>query len=133
MKHEPLAVSVNVHLDTAVLDSGSDLLLGGARATVEDEEDGAVIVALELVLDESLVLGKELRVKLDVARLVDTVDIAEGSSDGEHGRDGREGAVDVPNVLGLSVERVVVNRLVVDTVLLTTGDTNLHLEPEVDL
>jgi hypothetical protein len=37
--------------------------------------------------------------------------------------------VDVENVLGLGVEGVVVNILVVDTVLLTTGDTDLHLEP----
>ena len=37
--------------------------------------------------------------------------------------------VDVEDVLGLGVEGVVVNVLVVDTVLLTTSDTDLHLEP----
>ena len=60
----------------------------------------------------------------DVAGLVDTVDVAEAGGDGEVGGDGREGVVDVPDVLGLGVERVVVNILVVDTVLLTTSDTD---------
>lgn len=59
----------------------------------------------------------------DVAGLVNAVDVAEASGDGEVGGDGGESAVHLPDVLGLSVERVVVNVLVVDTVLLTTGDT----------
>jgi hypothetical protein len=44
-------------------------------------------------------------------------------------RDGRKSLVDVVDVLGLRVKGVVVNILVVDTVLLTTGDTDLHLQP----
>lgn len=100
---------------------------------MENKEDGARVVRLELLLDVGLVLGKELRMKLDVAWLVDTMHVAECGSDGEHRGDGREGAVDVPNVFWLGVEGVVVNRLVVDTVLFTTGDANFHLEPAVDL
>lgn len=57
------------------------------------------------------------------------MDIAETSSNGEVGGDGLELLDNGQNVLGLGVERVVVNILVVDTVLLTTGNTNLHLEP----
>jgi hypothetical protein len=54
------------------------------------------------------------------------VDVAEASGDGEVGADGGEGLVDLPDVLGLSVEGVVVNVLVVDTVLLATGDCTMR-------
>lgn len=74
-------------------------------------------------------LREELGAELDVAGLVDTVDVAEAGGDGEVGGDGVEGLVDVVDVLGLGVEGVVVDGLVVDTVLLTTGDTDLHLDP----
>ena len=124
-----LHVSVHVDLDDTVADGIEVLLLGGARAAVEDEEDGLGVLRANGGLDVLLVLAEELGVELDVARLVDTVDVAEASGNGEVGRDGREGVVDVEDVLGLSVEGGVVNVLVVDTILLTTGDTNLHLEP----
>lgn len=61
----------------------------------------------------------------DVAGLVDTVDVTEASGNGEVRADGGEGVLDGQDVLGLGVEGVVVNILVVDTVLLTTGDTDL--------
>lgn len=41
---------------------------------MEDEEDGLVILLLELLLDVGLVLAQELGVQLDVAGLVDTCD-----------------------------------------------------------
>lgn len=69
---------------------------------------------------------------LDVSGLVDTVDVAETGSDGEEGRNCGQLLVDVVDVLGLSVEGVVVNILVVDTVLLTSCDTNLHLNHLLD-
>ena len=84
-----------------------------------------LLLAVELLLGVKLVLLEELRVQLDVARLVDTVDVTETSSNGEVRADGGEGLLDSQNVLGLGVEGVVVNILVVDTVLLTTGDTDL--------
>ena len=96
---------------------------------MEDEEDGLVLGGLGLLLDVLLVLGQKLGVELDIAGLVDTVDVTEASGNGEVGGDLGEGVVDGEDVLGLGVEGVVVNVLVVDTVLLTTGDTNLHLEP----
>jgi hypothetical protein len=58
-----------------------------------------------------------------------TVDVAEASGDGEVRADRLEGLDDGQDVLGLGVEGVVVDILVVDTVLLTTGDTDLHLQP----
>ena len=73
-----------------------------------------------------LVVTEELGSESDVSGLVDTVDVSETGSDGEVGRDGVESSVDIVNVGGLSVEGCVVGARVVDTVLLTTSDTNLH-------
>lgn len=61
------------------------------------------------------------------------MDVTETGSDGEEGADGAQGLVDGVDVLGLGVEGVVVDVLVVDTVLLTTSDTDLHLEPQLHL
>lgn len=124
-----LHVGVHVDLDDTVADGVEVLLLGGAGAAVEDEEDGLGVLGANGGGDVLLVLAEELGVQLDVARLVDAVDVAEASGNGEVGRDGGEGVVDVEDVLGLGVEGVVVNVLVVDAVLLATGDANLHLEP----
>jgi hypothetical protein len=46
--------------------------------------------------------------------------LSETSSDAEVGGDGLEGLVDLPDILGLRVQRVIVNVFVVDTILLTT-------------
>jgi hypothetical protein len=124
-----LEVSVEVDLADTVGDGLLELLDGRAGTTVEDEEDGLVILGASLLLDVLLVLGEEAGLELDVTGLVNTVDVTEASGDGEVGRDLGEGLVDLVDVLGLGVEGVVVNVLVVDTVLLTTGDTDLHLEP----
>jgi hypothetical protein len=124
-----LEVSVEVDLADTVGDGLLELSDGRARATVEDEEDGLVILGASLLLDVLLVLGKETGLELDVAGLVDTVDVTETSGDGEEGRDLGESLEDLVDVLGLGVERVVVNVLVVDTILLTTSDTDFHLEP----
>ena len=124
-----LHISVYVDLDDTEGDGVKVLLLGGTGATVEDEEDGFVFFGLKGGLDVLLVLSEKLRVQLDIARLVYTMDVAETSSNGEVGGDGSEGLLDVENILGLSVQRSVVNIFVVDTIFLTTSDTNLHLEP----
>ena len=124
-----LEVSVEVDLADTVGDGLLELLDGGTGTTVEDEEDGLVILGASLLLDVLLVLGEETGLELDVTGLVDTVDVTETSGNGEVGGDLGELLVDVKDILGLSVEGVVVNILVVDTILLTTGDTDLHLEP----
>lgn len=119
-----LQVSVEVDLDDTVADGVEELLLGGSGSTVEDEEDGLVLLGAYGVLDVLLVLAEELWVELDVTWLVDTVDVTEAGGDREVWRDGGEGLVDGKDVLWLGVEGVVVNILVVDSVLLTTGDTD---------
>ena len=67
--------------------------------------------------------------QLDVAGLVDAVDVAETGGDGEVGGDGGEGLVDVEDVLRLSVEGVVVDVLVVDAVFFSAGDANFLSKP----
>lgn len=91
---------------------------------MEDEENGLVLLVASLLLDVGLVLLQELGVETDVAWLVDTVDVSETGSDGEVGADGGKTVVDVEDILWLSVQGVVVDGLVVDTVLLTTSDTD---------
>jgi hypothetical protein len=120
-----LQVGIKVDLDDTIGDGIQVLLLGRSRSTVEDEEDGLVLLGSDGVLDVLLVLGQELGVQLDVAGLVDTVNVTEAGSDGEVWRDGGEGLVDGKDILGLGVQRVVVHILVVDTIFLTTSDTNL--------
>lgn len=124
-----LEVGVEVDLADTVADGVKVVLLAGAGATVEDKEDWLLILGALLLLDVLLVLLEELWPKLDIAWLVDTVHVTETGGDREVWRNWRESLVDVVNVLWLCVERVVVDGLVVDTVLLTTGDTDLHLEP----
>lgn len=50
---------------------------------MEDQEDRFVLLCLDGSLDMCLVLAEELRLKLDIAWLVDTVDVTEAGSDGE--------------------------------------------------
>ena len=57
------------------------------------------------------------------------MDVSEPGRDAEVGRDLDKSLVDLPDVLRLGVEGVVVDILVVDTILLAASDANLHLEP----
>ena len=128
-KVTPLKISVQVHLDDAVADGLTELLLGRTATSVEDEEDGLLLVAADLVGDKDLVLAEELRVQANVARAVHAVDVSKAGGARPVGRDGLESLVDGVDVLGLGVQGVVVNTFVVDTILLTAGDADLHLEP----
>jgi hypothetical protein len=70
---------------------------------------GEGVLRLKLLVAVSLVLGEELGLEDNVSGLVDTVDVSESGSDRESGGDGEEGVVDVEDVLGLGVERGVVD------------------------
>jgi len=76
-----------------------------------------------------LVVTEEFGPEGDVSGLVDTVNVSETGGNGEVGGDGVQSSVDIVDVWGLSVEGCVVGVGVVDTVFLTSGDTDLHLEP----
>lgn len=71
----PLEIGVEVDLDDTEGDGGAELVDRGAGAAVEDEEDGLVILGSKFLADETLVLSKELGVELDVAWLINTVDV----------------------------------------------------------
>jgi hypothetical protein len=130
----PLGVGVNVHLDDTGLDGVLDVFCGGSGTTVEDELHWLGLVVSELLLDVLLGVVKDFRSQLNVTRGVDTVDVSEGSSAGEGTvRDLGKLLVGVPDFLRLSVETGRVDIGVVNTILLTSGDTELELEKHVAL
>jgi len=86
----------------------------------------------QLFADMFLVFAQKLRVKFDISRFVNTVDVSESGRDTEVGTNGTQSRVDVPYIFRLSVELGVVDTGVIHAVLLTTSDTDLHLEPDAD-
>lgn len=121
-----MQIGIEIDLDDTVADGVAVFFLGGPGTTVENEEDRLLFGAL-LFLDVLLMLVKQLWVKADVARLVNAVDVAEASGDGEIRRNLLQRGIDLVDVLGLSVERVVVDVFIVNTILLTASDTNFLL------
>jgi hypothetical protein len=91
---------------------------------VEHKEYRFVFFCVVLLLDIRLVLGEKLGVELDIAGLVDAVNITKTGGDAEVGRDLREGGPDVVDIFWLGIERIVVDILVIDTVFFATSDTN---------
>lgn len=91
---------------------------------MEDQKDWSIVGGANLLLGVGLVLSKQFRVELDVSWLVDTVDVSEGGGNGEVLGDGGEGGIDIVDVFWLGVEGSIVNIFVVDTVFLTTSDTD---------
>ena len=129
----PLSVGVDIHLDDSIVDGVPDLLLTGARPPVHHQEQRFVVLTAQLLLGKVLVTLQKVRREHHVARFVDSVDVTEGSSDGEHGGDGRESLVDVIDLLWLGVETLSLHRSVVHPVLLAPGDADLHLQEEFHL
>src|SRR5699024_3080343 len=106
-----------------------DLGLGRAVAAVEYEVEGQVALLQPQLLDSDVLAHLEdLRLELDVARLVDAVDVAEGGGQqvalpGVAGAQRVEGGLEI---LAGGVELLV--DLVLDTVLLAADDADLDLE-----
>jgi hypothetical protein len=124
-----LEIGIKVDLDDTVRDSSAELILGATRATMEDKEKRLLLARTNLLFRVGLVLTEQLRVQLDVSRLVNTVDVTEARGNRKVGRNRGQRRVDFVDVLGLGVEGVVIHTGVVNAILLTTGNTNLHLEP----
>ena len=59
------------------------------------------------------------------------MDISKGSSNGKHGANGGEGLVDGKDLFRAGVQLFRVDGLVVDTIFFSSGDTNLHFEPDL--
>mmetsp|Transcript_86876 Transcript_86876/g.137796 ORF Transcript_86876/g.137796 Transcript_86876/m.137796 type:complete len:403 (+) Transcript_86876:277-1485(+) len=130
----PLGVGVDVHLHHARFDGVADVLQTGATASVEDEGDGLVAVAAQLLLDELLGVVQDNWLQAHIARCIDAVHVAEGRGYCEVpvGHSGQR-LVDLPDLLGLRVETRGIHVRVVHTVLFATGDTQFHLQQQVDL
>ena len=62
-----------------------------------------------------------------ITGFIHTVHVTEAGSDGKVRADLYKSAIDVVNIFGLGVKRIVVNVLVVYTVLLSSGDTDFLL------
>jgi hypothetical protein len=78
-----------------------------------------------------LVISKFFGGKLDISWLVDTVDISESGSDGEHVTDLGESLVDRKDLFGAGVELFGVDIFVVDTILFSSSDTDFHFQPDL--
>mmetsp|Transcript_42498 Transcript_42498/g.92337 ORF Transcript_42498/g.92337 Transcript_42498/m.92337 type:complete len:297 (+) Transcript_42498:403-1293(+) len=84
-----------------------------------------------LLLDVLLGIAQDRRRQLHVAGRVHTVHVAERGSDRVAlGGDGLQGLVHLQDLLRLGVEVLLGDVRVVDAVLLTTGDAQLHLQQD---
>ena len=72
-----LGVGVDVHLDNTVGHCVCNLLLGGAGATVEDQVEGLVALAV-LSADLGLDFLEQLGAQVNVTGLVHAVNVTEG-------------------------------------------------------
>lgn len=77
--------------------------------------------------------SQKIGTKTDISGLVNTMNVSEASRNAEVGADLAKGIVDIPDVFRLSVQAVVVNSGVVDTIFFTTSDSDFHLKPKSDL
>lgn len=92
---------------------------------MENQENRLVLLCADGILDVLLVLAQQFRVKLNIAWLVDTVDVSEAGGYREVWRDRRQCLVDVEDILRLGIKRVVVDILIVNTILFAASDTDL--------
>ena len=101
---------------------------------MEHEEHGLGALGETLLLgDELLGVLEDFGPELDIAGLVHSVHVAEGSGDGEEvGGDVLESPPELVDLVGLRVQQGAVDVAVVDTVLLAAGDAELNLEEAVD-
>lgn len=68
--------------------------------------------------------SEQFRLQLNITRFVYTMDVAKCRRNREVRGDGRKCGVDVVDVFGLGVQRAVVDISVVNTVFLTTSNTD---------
>jgi len=91
---------------------------------MENQEHGFVLLCTDGILDILLVLTQQLRVKLNISWLVDTVNISEAGGYGEVWGDWRQGLVDIEDILRLRIKRVVIDILIVNTILFAASNTD---------
>src|SRR5579859_4997843 len=74
-----------------------------------------LIFAFELVLRVFLMFIEEFRVETDISGFVDTVDVSKASGNGEIRSNSGKCAVDIPDILRLSIQRSIINASVIHT------------------
>mmetsp|Transcript_7207 Transcript_7207/g.17625 ORF Transcript_7207/g.17625 Transcript_7207/m.17625 type:complete len:365 (-) Transcript_7207:37-1131(-) len=130
----PLGIGIDVHLDDSSFDGVLDVLDRGTRSTVEDELHFLLVSALELLGKVLLGVVEDDRLEVNVSRSVNSVDISERSGASEGGvLDLGKLFVGVPDFLGLGVKTVGVDVSVINTIFLSSGDTEFELEKDVEL
>mmetsp|Transcript_22653 Transcript_22653/g.34847 ORF Transcript_22653/g.34847 Transcript_22653/m.34847 type:complete len:380 (-) Transcript_22653:167-1306(-) len=129
----PLSISINIHLNHSVRDGKLNLLISGSRSSVHNQENGLLQRRADLLLGVSLVVSKLLGRKLDISRLVHTMHITESGGDTEHVTNLGQSFVHSVDLLRGGVELLGVNILIVNSILLSSGNTDLHLEPDLHL
>lgn len=104
----------------------------GASCNTNDEtvSQRLLLLSTQLRARVSLMLLQKLRVQLDIPWLIHTVYVPERSCNAKVGADLDQRIVDIVDVLWLGVQRGIVDVRVVHTVLFSTRDTDLHLEPD---
>ena len=128
----PLEVGVEVHFNGAVAERFADFLARGTGTAVEDEIH-RLRPRAEFFLDEVLRVFEDDGLQLDVAGLVNPVDVAEGGRDREVRADFQERLVGEGDFLGLGVEAGFVHSGIVHAVFLAAGDTEFDFERHAEL
>mmetsp|Transcript_11226 Transcript_11226/g.31719 ORF Transcript_11226/g.31719 Transcript_11226/m.31719 type:complete len:248 (+) Transcript_11226:622-1365(+) len=90
-------------------------------------------IVAKLLANVLLCSAQDLGLELDVAGTVNAVNIAEGSCNSEHVRDGTELLVNLVNLLRLGVQVLKGNVGVVNAILLAAGDAELHFQQDANL
>ena len=130
----PLGVGVNVHLDDTGFNGVTDVFNRRSRTTVEDKVHGLGVISSKLFLNVLLGVVEDFRLQVNISRSVDTVHVSERGSASEPGvGDLAELLVGVEDFFGLGVKTRRVDVGVVNTIFLTSGDTEFKLEEKIDL
>jgi hypothetical protein len=99
-----------------------------------------LVFDLELFPGVGLMFTEEFGVETHITGFVDTVDISESSGDGKVRANCSERTIHIPDILWLGIQGGIIDTGVVNTYLLftvkqdntiflTTGDSDFHLEP----
>mmetsp|Transcript_24492 Transcript_24492/g.52146 ORF Transcript_24492/g.52146 Transcript_24492/m.52146 type:complete len:202 (+) Transcript_24492:272-877(+) len=128
----PLGVSVDVHFDDSSFDGVLDIFDRRTRTSVENELHGLVVTIIELLSEELLGVVKDNRLKVNISRSVNSVDVSEGSGAGEGGVFNLGKLfVGIPDFFGLGVKTFVVDIGVVNTIFFSSGDTEFEFKKNV--
>lgn len=94
---------------------------------MENQEERLVFLSIDLLLRVGLMLAQEFWMQADITGLVNSVNISKACSNGEVRRNRAKRLVHVVDILRLGIKGTVVNSSVIDTILLSSGNTDFLL------